>query len=98
MGFMKWILGGGFKGGHHGSNNKHGYSKHGSRDYYGSQEPTQDPQQSNDLKCTKCNSLNAYDSKFCKQCGSSMLPDRCGQCNSVLVGDSKFCSQCGKAR
>lgn len=46
------------------------------------------------VKCSKCQSKNTLDSKFCNKCGSqlSMLCSKCGGSNTLT---SLFCSKCG---
>lgn len=46
------------------------------------------------VKCSKCQSNNTSDSKFCNKCGSplSMICDKCGGSNTST---SLFCSKCG---
>jgi ribosomal protein L40E len=46
------------------------------------------------VKCSKCQSNNTSDSKFCNKCGSplSIICDKCGGSNTL---SSLFCSKCG---
>jgi RNA polymerase subunit RPABC4/transcription elongation factor Spt4 len=50
------------------------------------------------LRCHKCNQLNDADSKFCKECGTSLLKSKaCPACNELNDPDAKFCDNCGRA-
>jgi RNA polymerase subunit RPABC4/transcription elongation factor Spt4 len=50
------------------------------------------------LRCHKCNELNDAESKFCKQCGTSLLKSKaCPACNELNDPDAKFCDNCGRA-
>jgi Double zinc ribbon len=57
-------------------------------------EITSDNKTEATVKCSKCQSNNTSDSKFCNKCGSqlSMLCGKCGGSNTL---SSLFCSQCG---
>ncbi len=46
------------------------------------------------VKCSKCQSNNESDSRFCNKCGSplAMICDKCGGSNTL---SSLFCSKCG---
>jgi RNA polymerase subunit RPABC4/transcription elongation factor Spt4 len=50
------------------------------------------------LRCHKCNQLNDADSKYCKECGTSLLKSKaCPACNELNDPDAKFCDNCGRA-
>jgi hypothetical protein len=50
------------------------------------------------LRCHKCNALNDAESKFCKQCGTSLLKSKaCPACNELNDPDARFCDNCGRA-
>lgn len=97
MGILDLLFGGHHrnKGGHHGSRGHHGerYSREAYRNDCGN--ATSDSKLNNGTACSKCNSINPENAKFCLQCGSS-LATNCKQCNSPLAVGIKFCGQCGK--
>lgn len=45
--------------------------------------------------CPKCNAKVNPNSKFCSECGMSLVPAKC-QCGAILEPGAKFCSICGK--
>ena len=48
------------------------------------------------MKCRSCGAINKKDSKFCKQCGSSLNIDlACPRCHFENLPDSAYCTQCG---
>ncbi|MDE7329226.1 MAG: zinc ribbon domain-containing protein [Clostridia bacterium] len=47
------------------------------------------------LVCPNCNTENASESKFCKECGNP-LSKICPYCDVKIDNDSKFCNHCGK--
>ncbi|WP_238212848.1 zinc-ribbon domain-containing protein [Caballeronia novacaledonica] len=47
------------------------------------------------VNCPKCSAANAEGSRFCGQCGTSIVPQTCSQCNQTLAQGAKFCSACG---
>lgn len=48
------------------------------------------------IRCSKCNSENALDAKFCNECGTSILKTKaCSSCGELNDGDAKFCDNCG---
>lgn len=53
------------------------------------------------LECGDCGATNADDSKFCAQCGISLVTYEpreglpCNACGAINADDSKFCAQCG---
>jgi predicted RNA-binding Zn-ribbon protein involved in translation (DUF1610 family) len=46
------------------------------------------------LKCPSCNANISKDSKFCNECGTSLLK-KCSKCNADNSVNSKFCKECG---
>lgn len=54
---------------------------------------------SSDIYCPKCNAPNKQTSKFCCNCGSSLVPEKktvkCSKCGAELPEKAKFCSECG---
>ncbi len=53
-------------------------------------------------KCPKCGAANTTSSKFCNDCGATMVvatpAANCVKCNAVLKQDAKFCSECGASQ
>jgi membrane protease subunit (stomatin/prohibitin family) len=51
-------------------------------------------------KCPKCGAANTPSSKFCNDCGATMVvaAANCVKCNAVLKQDAKFCSECGASQ
>jgi RNA polymerase subunit RPABC4/transcription elongation factor Spt4 len=48
------------------------------------------------MKCRNCGATNRKDSKFCKECGSSLTVNlACPRCHFVNLPDSTYCTQCG---
>jgi RNA polymerase subunit RPABC4/transcription elongation factor Spt4 len=48
------------------------------------------------MKCRSCGATNRKDSKFCKECGSSLTVNlACPRCHFVNLPDSTYCTQCG---
>ncbi len=79
-------------GGHHGGGHGGGHGGYGG---YGGGAP---PAANNaGIGCPSCNTLNAPGSRFCQQCGSSLVPALCTQCAAPLQAGTKFCGKCGKA-
>src|SRR5713226_7982304 len=48
------------------------------------------------MRCTKCGTHNAADSRFCNQCATP-LNRACPKCAHLNAPDAKFCSQCAVA-
>ncbi len=46
------------------------------------------------MNCTKCNTENPDQAKFCMGCGNA-LQDLCPQCGTELPVGAKFCFSCG---
>lgn len=101
MGFLERLLSGhgggrhgkgmgqGHGGGHHGN----GYGDAG----YGYGNSPAPPQNQGGLNCPTCGVVSAQGTRFCQQCGSSLVPVPCTQCGTSLARDAKFCGSCGKA-
>jgi len=49
------------------------------------------------MRCATCETDNADESKFCRECGSR-LSLACAACGTVLSPGSRFCVECGAAR
>jgi membrane protease subunit (stomatin/prohibitin family) len=53
-------------------------------------------------KCPKCGAANTPSSKFCNDCGATIVAAtpaaNCVKCNAVLKQDAKFCSECGASQ
>ena len=48
------------------------------------------------MKCRNCGAVNRKDSKFCKQCGSSLKMNlACPRCHFENLPDASFCTDCG---
>src|SRR5690606_33793430 len=47
------------------------------------------------MTCPKCNADLPAGSRFCSQCGSSLL-GLCGSCGTANAPDARFCSNCGE--
>jgi hypothetical protein len=46
--------------------------------------------------CPKCGAVVKAHSKFCVECGASLLDERvCSKCGAKLSAETKFCSECG---
>ncbi len=48
------------------------------------------------IPCSKCQSLNAPEIKFCPQCGTPVVPKVCTACGAAIGAGARFCGQCGK--
>ena len=101
MSFFKHLLSNWFGGGKYGSGGHHGggggkhgyYNKHSQMPPYGmpgSPPPTQQ------VSCPKCSTSNDVQSRFCQQCGGSLVGGACSGCNQPLKPGDKFCAKCGK--
>ncbi|MCF7868547.1 MAG: SPFH domain-containing protein [Candidatus Cloacimonetes bacterium] len=55
------------------------------------------PDQQPNIRCTKCNSDNPANSKFCYNCGSKLMINKfkCPKCGSENSEGTKFCGECG---
>lgn len=56
--------------------------------------------QATPIICPKCNHQNEHTSKFCVQCGNSLIVERsqgimCAKCGIKSIVASKFCANCG---
>lgn len=50
------------------------------------------------MKCTACETDNANDARFCKQCGAALAitaPLACVACGAVYTASAVFCAACG---
>lgn len=45
--------------------------------------------------CPNCAKENAVGTKFCQECGTSLVPKMCPECNVPLNQGAKFCNECG---
>lgn len=90
MSFFKKFLNNSHNGGHH--------SSHGSRSYASDVGYTNAPaHRSTGMSCPNCNTSITQGSRFCQQCGKSLVPTMCNQCKTPMQPGEKFCSQCGTA-
>jgi hypothetical protein len=49
------------------------------------------------MVCSKCNSPNNDNAKFCNNCGALIITDiECPDCKTINTANSKFCNSCGK--
>ncbi|GAE35164.1 double zinc ribbon domain-containing protein [Halalkalibacter akibai] len=48
------------------------------------------------LTCQGCLKQNPSNSKFCNECGKSLV-QICGKCNHENVKDARFCNDCGSS-
>lgn len=93
--------------GHHGFGNLFGRGGHHDDEHYYDDEhhdryrpapPTQQRPaqvQAQAKLCTKCDSPNEIDARFCKECGQSLVAVKCSACGAKLPGGSAFCNNCG---
>jgi membrane protease subunit (stomatin/prohibitin family) len=47
------------------------------------------------IKCASCGHDAPAGSKFCPECGTSLVANLCSKCNQPLGGTEKFCANCG---
>src|SRR5580692_6375063 len=47
------------------------------------------------MRCTKCGTENAADSRFCNQCATP-LSRACPKCAHLNAPDAKFCAECAE--
>jgi membrane protease subunit (stomatin/prohibitin family) len=47
------------------------------------------------LVCVSCSATAPAGSRFCPQCGESLVANLCSNCHQPLVADAKFCAGCG---
>ncbi len=46
--------------------------------------------------CQKCGTMNASDSRFCKNCGTTLRKDKkCPDCGEQNDSEARFCDKCG---
>lgn len=97
MSFIKRIFGnylnshqGGYRNSHHGGYSK---SRHGQKNYYNDSSFSNEPQ---GVRCSKCQTYNAPDARFCGQCGQGIQNIICA-CGALIVVGAKFCGQCGQS-
>ena len=86
MGFLKHLLGGKGRGGHHSRrhNRKHDYEN---RDDYSDSRVK--------IRCPKCDEKNEVSAAFCQKCGSALGKGKCDNCGKDIPMDAKFCPNCG---
>lgn len=95
MGFLKQLINGylmGHQGQSYGKHERKRGGHHGNS-YYQERNTTQPA----GMACFSCHTPNAYNAKFCQQCGTS-LAATCAACGFDLAQGEKFCPQCGKER
>ncbi len=56
--------------------------------------------QNRGVKCNSCGCENGEGNKFCKECGSSLIPEpvqmkTCPSCGANMENESVFCGDCG---
>lgn len=49
------------------------------------------------VPCPKCQAVVPAGSRFCNNCGASLLPAACPKCNTPAAPGAKFCANCGNA-
>jgi membrane protease subunit (stomatin/prohibitin family) len=47
------------------------------------------------IKCPSCGYGAPAGSKFCPECGTSLVANLCSKCHQPLSGNEKFCANCG---
>lgn len=57
--------------------------------------PPQAPPPTAMMHCPKCQMAIPSGSKFCAECGTSLLPKTCAKCHITLSPTAKFCAECG---
>lgn len=60
------------------------------------EEKQQNKQESTELICAKCNTVNPSTAKFCNSCGTK-LDSKCEKCGHINVAGASFCNECGFA-
>ncbi|WP_445955183.1 zinc-ribbon domain-containing protein [Yeosuana sp.] len=86
MGFLKHLLRGMGRGGHHSG-------KHGQKHDYGYQDDYSGTKVL--IRCPKCGNDNDQNALFCQKCGSSLGKVKCNDCNGNIPTGAKFCPKCG---
>ncbi|MPT54938.1 MULTISPECIES: zinc ribbon domain-containing protein [Delftia] len=89
MGLSKWLFGkmqDNSNGGHHSKNGGH-HNKYNQRAQKGSYGEV-------GYACPTCRTPNSATSRFCGQCGLSLV---CRGCDANITPGAKFCPQCGLA-
>jgi ribosomal protein L40E len=86
MGFLKHLLGGIGRGGHHSSGHNRKHDSGNRNDYF---EPKIY------VRCITCGVKNDESTDFCQKCGSSLGKGKCKNCNEGVPIDAKFCPSCG---
>lgn len=81
-----------FGRGRHDDDGSHHYDEH---HYQYRPLPIQLPARTQAKACTKCDSQNDVDARFCKECGQSLVAVKCSACGAKLPGGSAFCNNCG---
>lgn len=95
MGLFKQLLGGAY-GSHHGQDSHGGRhdQRHGRYPMQGDTPANATPQQSG-IHCNACGASQAAGSRYCGQCGTSLVLATCPQCKAALAPGASFCGQCG---
>lgn len=56
-----------------------------------------DSQQTEKIRCYKCNYAETLDAQFCSNCGTALQKSKsCPVCSELNDPDAKFCDNCGK--
>lgn len=81
MGLLERLFGKSHHGGHHGGR---------------THERSTAPPAAVSAVCPGCYASIASSSRFCPQCGTSVLPKTCRNCNASQPAGARFCGQCGQ--
>lgn len=81
MGFLKHLLAGKGRGGHHSR-------EHSRKHDYGNRDDYSEPKVY--VRCITCGEKNDESAAFCQKCGSSLGKGKCKNCNESIPIDAKF--------